>query len=162
MPSHRARQMRSTKYVLGLTATPVRRDGQQPIIFMQCGPIRHTAAKPEGAPQTLEVTPRFLSTAIVVHSDAGIQEVFRTLAVDDARTARIVGEIVDAYLQGRKVLVLTERTEHLAAIGAALSGDSLSMLRELEVPGSRASRCFIGVCSCHVFRPPMHKYFIST
>lgn len=26
------------KYVLGLTATPVRRDGQQPIIFMQCGP----------------------------------------------------------------------------------------------------------------------------
>ena len=29
------------KYVLGLTATPIRRDGQQPIIFMQCGPIRH-------------------------------------------------------------------------------------------------------------------------
>jgi superfamily II DNA or RNA helicase len=28
------------KYVLGLTATPIRRDGQQPIIFMQCGPIR--------------------------------------------------------------------------------------------------------------------------
>jgi hypothetical protein len=26
------------KYVLGLTATPIRRDGQQPIIFMQCGP----------------------------------------------------------------------------------------------------------------------------
>jgi superfamily II DNA or RNA helicase len=34
------------KYVLGLTATPIRRDGQQPIIFMQCGPIRYTAAKP--------------------------------------------------------------------------------------------------------------------
>ena len=33
------------KYVLGLTATPIRRDGQQPIIFMQCGPIRYTAAK---------------------------------------------------------------------------------------------------------------------
>ena len=29
------------KYVLGLTATPIRRDGLQPIIFMQCGPIRH-------------------------------------------------------------------------------------------------------------------------
>jgi len=36
------------KYVLGLTATPIRRDGQQPIIFMQCGPIRYTAAKPDG------------------------------------------------------------------------------------------------------------------
>lgn len=32
------------KYVLGLTATPIRRDGQQPIIFMQCGPTRYTAA----------------------------------------------------------------------------------------------------------------------
>ncbi|MGH7462872.1 MAG: TOTE conflict system archaeo-eukaryotic primase domain-containing protein, partial [Longimicrobiales bacterium] len=29
------------RYVLGLTATPFRRDGQQPIIFMQCGPVRH-------------------------------------------------------------------------------------------------------------------------
>jgi superfamily II DNA or RNA helicase len=27
------------QYILGLTATPVRRDGHQPIIFMQCGPI---------------------------------------------------------------------------------------------------------------------------
>ena len=110
------------KYVLGLTATPIRRDGQQPIIFMQCGPIRHTAAKPDGAPQTLEVSPRFLSAAIVVTPDAGIQEVFRTLAVDDARTARIAEEIADAYQHGRKILVLTERTEHLAAIEAALGG----------------------------------------
>ena len=35
--------------VLGLTATPVRRDGHQPIIFMQCGPIRHTARAPAPA-----------------------------------------------------------------------------------------------------------------
>ena len=46
------------RYVLGLTATPIRRDGQQPIIFMQCGPIRHTAATPAGAPHDLEVVPR--------------------------------------------------------------------------------------------------------
>lgn len=30
------------KYVLGITATPQRQDGHQPIIFMQAGPIRHT------------------------------------------------------------------------------------------------------------------------
>jgi superfamily II DNA or RNA helicase len=28
------------KYVLGLTATPIRKDGHHPIIIMQCGPIR--------------------------------------------------------------------------------------------------------------------------
>lgn len=43
------------KYVLGLTATPIRRDDQQPIIFMQCGPIRYVAARPECAPHDLEV-----------------------------------------------------------------------------------------------------------
>jgi superfamily II DNA or RNA helicase len=114
--------------VLGLTATPIRHDGQQPIIFMQCGPIRHTAAKPDGAPQTLEVTPRLLSATVVVSPDAGIQEVFRTLAIDTARTARIAEEIVDAYQQGRKILVLTERTEHLAAIEAALGGRVLNLV----------------------------------
>ena len=30
-------------YVYGLTATPIRKDGLQPIIFMQCGPIRFSA-----------------------------------------------------------------------------------------------------------------------
>jgi superfamily II DNA or RNA helicase len=27
------------KFIVGLTATPVRKDGHHPIIFMQCGPI---------------------------------------------------------------------------------------------------------------------------
>lgn len=46
------------KFVLGLTATPIRRDAQQPIIFMQCGPIRHTATRPASAPHDLEGVPR--------------------------------------------------------------------------------------------------------
>jgi hypothetical protein len=29
------------RYVLGLSATPIRKDGHHPIVFMQCGPIRH-------------------------------------------------------------------------------------------------------------------------
>lgn len=29
------------RYAYGLSATPVRQDGHQPIIFMQCGPIRY-------------------------------------------------------------------------------------------------------------------------
>ena len=32
----------NAQYVYGLTATPMRKDGHQPIIFMQCGPIRFT------------------------------------------------------------------------------------------------------------------------
>jgi superfamily II DNA or RNA helicase len=108
------------KYVLGLTATPIRRDGQQPIIFMQCGPTRHTATKSASAPHDLAVTPHTIHKRIDLPTDAGIQDVFRHLAADPDRTAAIAIEIENAYKQGRKVLVLTERTEHLDAIKAAL------------------------------------------
>jgi len=94
------------RFVLGLTATPIRRDGQQPIIFMQCGPIRHTAAKPAGVPRDLEVVPHTRHARIDVAADAGIQDVFRYLANDAAQTAAIAAEVRSAVGQGRKVLVL--------------------------------------------------------
>ena len=120
--------LRRTKarYVLGLTATPIRRDGQQPIIFMQCGPLRHRAATPVGAPRHLEVQPVFLSADIRIPADEPIQNVFRRLAGDAQRTAAIVREIGSAFEQRCKVLVLTERTEHLDAISAALTGRKLA------------------------------------
>ena len=109
------------KFVLGLTATPIRRDGQQPIIFMQCGPIRHTATTPADAPHDLEVVARTCGSRIDLPLEAGIQDVFRHLANDRARTEAIASEVREAFGLGRKVLVLTERTEHLDAIEAALS-----------------------------------------
>jgi superfamily II DNA or RNA helicase len=110
------------KYVLGLTATPVRRDGQQPVIFMQCGAIRYTAAKPASAPHDLEVMPCSHHSRIDLPQEAGIQDVFRHLSNDPERTTAIAAEIGRAVNEGRKVLVLTERTAHLEAILAALSG----------------------------------------
>jgi superfamily II DNA or RNA helicase len=110
------------KFVLGLTATPVRRDGQQPIIFMQCGPIRHTAARPASAPHDLEVVPRSQHSRIDLPTTAGIQDVFQHLVGDTARNAAIAAEITAAFEHGRKVLVLTERTEHLDAIRLILEG----------------------------------------
>lgn len=110
------------KYVLGLTATPIRRDGQQPIIFMQCGPTRHTATRAASAPHDLEVVARSMTTRIELPQEAGIQDVFRHLANDLGRTTAIAEEVEQTFAQGRKVLVLTERTEHLHAIGAALAG----------------------------------------
>ena len=110
------------KFVLGLTATPIRRDGQQPIIFMQCGPIRYSAAKPAGAPHDLEVVPRSRFSRIDLPAEAGIQDVFRYLVNDQARTDYIAAEVRATFEQGRKVLVLTERTGHLDAIQTALNG----------------------------------------
>jgi len=110
------------KYVHGLTATPMRRDGQQPIIFMQCGPIRHTASRPSGAPNDLAVTPHEINRRIELSDQAGIQDVFRYLSEDRDRTTEIADQIASAFNAGRKVLTLTERTNHLDAILAALAG----------------------------------------
>lgn len=110
------------KYVVGLTATPVRRDGQQPIIFMQCGPIRHSAARPENLPTQLAVWPRVLF-APEIPPDSPIQEVFRILANDVARNRRIAEDVSAAYREGRKVLVLTERTDHLPLLQEELGDE---------------------------------------
>jgi hypothetical protein len=76
------------KYVLGLTATPIRRDGQQPIIFMQCGPLRHTAKRSASAPHDLEVIPRQRHARIELPPSAGIQDVFGYLAKEARRCHR--------------------------------------------------------------------------
>jgi len=107
------------KFILGLTATPVRRDGHHPIIFMQCGPIRHTAAQPKNLPTELEVWPQYIPTPSCP-LDAEIQDVFKALVNDENRTLRIAEDITRAYQEGRKILVLTERTEHLDLLNGAL------------------------------------------
>ena len=111
------------RYVLGLTATPIRRDGQQPIIFMQCGLVRHSAARPEDAPDDLEIVARYVKREIGLPETAGIQEIFRDIAANPQRTALIAEEITQAVTHGRKVLVLTERTEHLDSLLSAIGGN---------------------------------------
>ena len=103
------------KYITGLTATPIRRDGHHPIIFMQCGPLRHSALRPETAPQVLEVRPQFLP-APQTPEKIEIQELLRLLADDSERARRISQDVLQAYDQGRKILVLTERTSHLEVL----------------------------------------------
>ena len=83
---------------------------------MQCGPIRHAAAPSVDAPHDLEVIPRTLSQPTPIPDDTGIQGIFRTLAEDEVRTASIADDAQRAIEDGRKALVLTERTDHLDGI----------------------------------------------
>lgn len=113
------RQVRA-RYVLGLSATLVRRDGLQPILFVQCGSIRHTAERPAGAPQTLELVSRTHELQ-ALPADLPLQTLMRWLAEDPHRTDRIVAEALACWGESRKLLVLSERTDHITAIAAALA-----------------------------------------
>ena len=116
------------RYVVGLTATPVRRDGHQPIIFMQCGPVRHSATRPEASPAQLEIWPQYLPSP-EIPKGTSIQDTFRILINDVERNRRIVDDVLEAYRAERKILVLTERTGHLKLLRDAI--------------GDQAENCFV-------------------
>ncbi|EEQ6057719.1 TPA: DEAD/DEAH box helicase family protein [Escherichia coli] len=116
----------NARYLLALTATPIRRDGLHPIIFMYCGAIRHTAARPKESLHNLEVLTRSRFTSGHLPSDARIQDIFREIALDHDRTVAIAEEAMKAFGQGRKVLVLTERTDHLDDIASVMNTLKLS------------------------------------
>ncbi|MEF9645011.1 DEAD/DEAH box helicase family protein [Escherichia coli] len=116
----------NARYLLGLTATPIRRDGLHPVIFMYCGAIRHTAARPKESPHNLEVLTRSRFTSGHLPSNVGIQDIFREIALDHDRTVAIAEEAMKAFGQGRKVLVLTERTDHLDEIVSVMNSLKLS------------------------------------
>jgi len=88
---------------------------------MQCGALSYTAGKPPEAPHEMQVLARSRFARIELQPEAGIQDVFRHLAHDADRTEAIAAEAHAAFLEGRKVLVLTERMDHLDAIMAALA-----------------------------------------
>jgi superfamily II DNA or RNA helicase len=105
------------KYVVGLTATPIRKDGHHPIILMQCGPIRfNLSSKKQAATSSIrhEVIPRFTEFAVPPEwTDIGIQDIYAALINDDQRNELIVSDVLHAVEDGRVPLVLTERTDHV-------------------------------------------------
>ena len=114
----------AARYVLGLTATPYRRDGLQDLITMQCGPIRYTLSPQEVDSEqdfVQELVIRDTSFVMPTTGEASIQEVFSALADDAERTALIVADVLAAVHEGRRCLVLSERRMHCEALAERLT-----------------------------------------
>ncbi|MDA1052316.1 MAG: DEAD/DEAH box helicase family protein [Planctomycetota bacterium] len=115
------------KFVTGLSATVARKDGHHPIIFMQCGPVRHRVdAKVEAVARPFQhsVYVRPTSFRPVAEADPDMrmqfQQLYRELIVDEDRNRTICDEVVQSVREGRTPLVLTERKEHLESLAANL------------------------------------------
>ncbi|KNY24750.1 phospholipase D-like domain-containing protein [Pseudobacteroides cellulosolvens] len=109
----------TSKYVYGLSATPNRKDGHHPIIFMQCGSIRfRDDAKKQAEKRPFEhyVIPRFTSLRVPLFEDeknVTIQELYSEIVINEVRNQMIVDDVVNCYESGRNCIVLTERTAHV-------------------------------------------------
>jgi superfamily II DNA or RNA helicase/very-short-patch-repair endonuclease len=114
-----ARQAKA-RFVLGLSATVARKDGHHPIIFMQCGPVRHQVnARAQAASRPFEHFVLVQPTPFQPNRDPDpdkrveFQTLYQELTDDRARTRRICEDVIDAVRNGRSPLILTERNEHL-------------------------------------------------
>lgn len=105
------------KYVYWLTATPIRKDGHHPIIFMQCWNIRYKVNAKQIKNdiekvvifketfykfQNFESTEKFLIT-----------DIYNDMVYNETRNNLIVSDITEIVKEGRIPIILSERVEHL-------------------------------------------------
>lgn len=131
------------KYVYGLTATPIRKDGLHPIIFMQCGPIRFkTDSKTQVRIRPFKHTliPRYTNFR---SRSTALQELYQAISFDDVRNQLLFDDVLHELDKGRSPIILTERIEHLENLRnkfkgfakniIALSGNMTKKERKLEL-----------------------------
>ena len=107
------------RYILGLTATPYRRDGLQRLLHFQCGPIRFQVQ-----PSSQEGQRPFMNRLVVretrFFAQGSIQDLYASLVGNPLRNALIIQDVRQALAEGRSPIVLTERRDHLDLLMKAL------------------------------------------
>lgn len=122
-----ARQAKA-KFVTGLSATVMRKDGHHPIIFMQCGPVRYRANSKERVAahpfkHTVMVRPTDFRPLRPANPNVRQQfhELYEELIADEERNQLICHDLIQTLREGRSPLVLTERNEHLNSLTEQLA-----------------------------------------
>jgi superfamily II DNA or RNA helicase len=112
------------RYVVGLTATPQRRDGHHPITEMQLGPVRFTIeprSRTEARPFAQQLIVR--ETHFRMPRGDGvptIQKLYAALAADEKRNELILDDVIRSLEEGRSPILLTERKDHLHTLAGRL------------------------------------------
>lgn len=142
----------NAKYVYGLTATPTRKDGHHPIIFMHCGPIRFrddAKKQAEKRPFKHYIVPRFTSFRIhklteQEEKDWTIQELYAEIVSNDIRNQQIVNDVIACYQKGKNCIVLTERIEHVKILSGMIINKIPDTITVTGGMGAKSTRETIG------------------
>ncbi len=132
------------RFVVGLTATPQRRDGHHPITEMQLGPVRFKVdAKSQTAARPFEhrlIVRETAFRAAGFGEKVVIQELYAALARDEARNAMILNDVVRALEEGRSPILLTERKDHLEYFASRLERVARHLVVLQGGQGAKADR----------------------
>ena len=113
-----ALNMMNAKYVYGVSATPEKENGHTPIIKMQCGDIRYKVDMKEYN-KKLNLSMKVYSKSVHLNfvnknvMDYKINEIYDLISKDVIRNEVVIKDVEKEYKNGKNVLVLTERIDHL-------------------------------------------------
>lgn len=103
------------RFVVGLTATPYRKDGLEKILHFQCGPVRHEFK--ESAEKLFDKRVTVRDTAFRLPDELGVKPpihvVWHHLIQDVARNTLIVDDVAKSLSESRFPLIISDRKEHL-------------------------------------------------
>ncbi len=110
------------RHIVGLTATPQRKDGLERLMHLQCGPLRHSLAetREEAVPRVVFVRKSSFQVEPNLGPKPPLHEVWQALVEDPGRTEQIASDIWSSMSEGRSPLVLSDRKAHLEKIEAAV------------------------------------------
>ena len=111
----------TASYILGLTATPNRKDGLQKILFLQCGPIRHRIDLDHSEEQSRTVLVREFSLRLPAEKDRlPIHQIWEHLIQSGERNRAIASDVASALKEQRFCALLSDRKEHLNTLESLL------------------------------------------
>lgn len=117
-------------YVHGLTATPNRKDGLEPIMRMQIGPIRYRVSAKEQAkirPFKHVLIPRFTSFKSK-QVEKEIQSIYTEIVSDEKRNDMIFNDVLLELELGSTPIVITERIDHVTKLEDRFSGFTKNLI----------------------------------
>jgi len=94
------------KYILGLSATPNRKDGMEPLIYQQLGSIAYKAKSKKVLTNKLKIVETDFTSNVDNFSD-----LINEMITNDKRNNLIIEQILQ--YKNRKILLLTDRIEHI-------------------------------------------------
>ena len=116
-------------YIVGLTATPYRKDGLQSIIHIQCGPIRYQMAEKESHFKSKRVIFRKFNIKMPEKTEPQppIHKVWNFLVHNEQRIELIAKDLKESLKEGRVPLLISDRKEHLQILKKALVNKKTKM-----------------------------------
>lgn len=123
------------RYVLGLTATPYRKDGHEKILFQQCGPIRHEIKTADGGVLSKSVTiyESGFKTPTEVGQKPPYHVLINYLVNDITRNHKIAKLTLDSIKPGGFPLLISDRKDHLDQLNVEIKKQLEGKEQNLEV-----------------------------